>query len=250
MTYRPSLTRFRPFFAALASLSATGCAHYYLPAGSLDSPETIGPERVAQLEVLTLQSGTDLVNAATPRAADPETGKEPDPALDLAPINYALGAWLRVRPDLDVGVRIQPYAPLIARVKYQLYGAPESQARAGNWSAAGLASAGLLVGSAPAATSADSVVFYSARAGLIGGRRFGARHLASLSPFFSLAGISGPASITGSGTRFGAGLGYQYDIESVVARLELTWASGSFSQNAAPADAGGWFPGATLAFKL
>jgi hypothetical protein len=140
-------------------------------------------------------------------------------------------------------LRFQPYAPVIARGKYQFYGEPESTAQRGNWSASASASGGILPAS-------GGVLFYSGTGAVIGGYRFAERHLASLAPFLSLAGISGVGTASGSGMRYGGSLGYQYDIESLILRAELTWASGSISQAQGSANAGGIFPGAMLGFKL
>src|SRR5262245_46378428 len=116
----------RQLAIATACLALTGCAHYYLPASQLETPETLGPEQVARLEILGIQSGTDLVSEPQIQPTDPETGKTPDPTLEATPANYTFGAWININPQLDIGVRFEPYAPALVRVKYQLMGDPES----------------------------------------------------------------------------------------------------------------------------
>jgi hypothetical protein len=223
-----------------------GCAHYYLPANQLDSPETIGPDRIGRLELVGIQSGTDLLTPASPQSPDPKTGKTPDPVLSLSPVNYAFGVSVAITPELDLGIKIQPFAPFIARAQYQLSGAPESKAEAGNLSLSAGVSGGLLV----ATYNGENATFYSANAALIGGWRFARHHIASLAPFFSLAGISGVGTASGNGTRFGAGLGYQYDVEALIIRAELTYASGTIAQESGAANAGGFFPGLLMGLKL
>jgi hypothetical protein len=231
----------------ISLLFLSGCAHYYLPAGQLESPEALGPDRVARLEIITIQSGTDLVGESQRQAKDPETGKTPNPVLQMQPLNYAFGATVAVRPELEVGIRFQPFAPLLARAKYQFYGEPESEAKRGNLSAAAALNAGMLLGS----YEGDTVTFYSTQAALIGGWRFGTHHLASLAPFFNLAGISGVGPADSSGSRMGACLGYQYDNESLVLRAEVTWATGTLSRKLeGDVSPGGIFPGASLGFRL
>lgn len=234
------------FISLLTVTLQSGCAHYYLPANQLESPETVGPDRIGRLELVGIQSGTDLLTAPTRQAADPTTGAVPDPVLSSSLINYAFGATLAVTPALDLGVKIEPFAPLLARAKYQFLGAPESKAHAGNLSVSGSGSGGFLL----ASYNASGVTFYSFNAAVIGGYRIFEHHLASLAPFINLAGISGVGIASGSGMRYGASLGYQYDAEMLILRGELTWASGSISQTAGSANAGGIFPGLLFGVKL
>jgi hypothetical protein len=227
-----------------------GCAHYYWPGNQLESPEAIGPAidggKVAHLEILSIQSGTDLVAQPEKQATDPKTGVAPDPVLSTSFPEYAFSAAIAVHPRLDVGVRIAPFAPVQLKAKYQLSGEPESKARAGDWSAALAGYGGLLLGTYNSA----GVTFYTGGASVIGGFRFAQSHLAILSPYLSFAGLSGVGDASGSGLRYGASVGYQYDAESLLLKLELTWASGSFTQQAGSTQAGGFFPGATLGLKL
>jgi hypothetical protein len=232
---------------ALTALAAqSGCAHYYLPASQLESPETVGPDRIGRLELVGIQSGTDLLTAPTKQAADPTTGTVSDPVLSSSLINYAFGVTLAVTPVLDVGIKLEPFAPLLARAKYQFIGDPESKAHVGNLSLSASGSGGLLL----ARYNANGVTFYSFNAAVIGGYRLFEHHLFSLAPFFNLAGISGIDPASGSATLYGASLGYQYDAEALILRGELTWASGSVSQSAGSANAGGFFPGLLIGFKL
>jgi hypothetical protein len=238
--------RRHPLLAAVFMFFLTGCAHYYLPASQLESPEAVGPDRVGRLELAGIQSGTDLMIKPTPGSPDPTTGAVPDPSLSMTPANYVFGAWVSLNPKLDLGVRFSPFAPPVVRIKYQVYGEPESTAQVGNWSASLNGTGGFLFGS----LDGVGVTFYTATAAVIGGYRFAEHHVASLAPFFNLAGISGVGTASGSGNRLGASLGYQYDIESLLLRAELTWATGSVSQTAGSAKMGGFFPGALVGFKL
>lgn len=224
----------------------TGCAHYYLPANQLESPEAIGPGRIGSLEMVGIQAGSDLIATPTKQPTDPKTGVTPDPQLQLAPMNYVFGASVAITPELDAGLRLEPYAPPLLRVKYQLMGDPESKAKAGNFSVSVNASGGLLLTS----TNGSSVTYYTALGSLIGGYRFANHHLVSLAPYFDFAGLSGVTAASESGTRYGASLGYQYDIDALILRAELTWGSGSFSESTGSVSDGGFFPGVLLGLKL
>jgi hypothetical protein len=233
--------------AALAALVLqSACAHYYLPANSLETPEAVGGfdsgTRYGRLELIGIQSGTDLITPPTVQPTDPKTGQTPNPELQWAPVNYAFGVTLGITPELDVGIKIEPFAPTLARVKYQFYGEPETKAESGNLSVAGAGSGGIVFG--------NGATFYSAQAALIAGYRFAAHHLASLAPFFNFAGLSGEGTASGNGTRYGASLGYQYDIDALILRVDLTWASGTFTQQSGPASDGGLFPGLLVGLKL
>jgi hypothetical protein len=229
----------------------SGCAHYYWPASQLETPEAIGnnwgdPGRLGRLEIAAIQSGTDLLEPASEQGSDPETGVTPDPTLAMSFPTYAFGVNVGVMPELDVGIRAAPFAPVLGRVKYQMYGDPELKAAAGNLSVSAAASVGLLL----ATYSGESVTFYQGTGTVIGGYRFAKNHVASLAPFVGMAGISGVGDASGSGFRFGGSLGYQYDAEALIWRMELTWASGSVSQASGSAQAGGFFPGIILGVKL
>ena len=171
--------------------------------------------------------------------------------------NYIFGAMVRVTPELDLGLRFSPFAPVVLRGQYQLYGDSESAAKAGNLSLSGVLSGGLLL----ATYDGAGLTFYSINAAVVGGWRFFAHHIVSVAPFFNFAGLSlggapassgngtGSVSSSGSssgssltGTRFGASLGYQYDAEALIFRAELTYASGSVSLGSISADDSGFFP--------
>ena len=94
------------------------------------------------------------------------------------------------------------------------------------------------------------MTFYCGNASLIGGWRFSQNHLLALAPYLSFAGISGIGAASGSGLRFGASLSYQYDAAALITRVELNYASGSFSQTAGSMQAGGIFPAALLGLKF
>ncbi len=213
---------------------------------------------MARVELLGTQSGPDLIADAQTQPADAETGQVPDPALQSSMLNFVFGAMVRVAHNLDVGVRFQPSAPLLGRVKYQFYGVSESDAKKGSFSVSGLGSAGLLIGSASStaattsthAAASGNAMLYTFQGAVIGGYRLGERHLVSLAPFLALAGLSGTGATEGSGFRYGLSLGYQYQIESLFFRADATYALGSFNVPAGTRNAGGIFPGAVFGFRL
>jgi hypothetical protein len=245
---RPLIRIALPLAVALTlSMSVlSGCAHYYLPVSQLETPEATGPDRIGRLELVGIQSGVDLISTPTQQPTDPKTGKTPDPTLSESPINYVFGATLAVTRELDVGIKIEPFAPLVLRGKYQFMGDPESQADAGNFSISGSASGGLLFST----YQGNGVSFFSFTGAVIGGYRIWKHHLASLSPFFNVAGLSGVGTPSGTGTLYGASLGYQYDAEALIVRAELTWCAGSFSQETGSVNPGGFYPGLLMGLKL
>ncbi|MCM2278877.1 MAG: hypothetical protein NDJ89_12450 [Oligoflexia bacterium] len=240
----------------------SGCAHYNLPASHLETPEARGGG-VGRLELAGVLMGTDLVERPVLSSPDPESGDAPEPEARSA-VTPALGFVASLSEKIDLGVRLQPMAPLSVRFKYQLSGAPEASASQGNLSAALAIAPGILVGR----SSGSTVTYYSIDLAVPAGYRLGPNHLLSLSPFLTLAGLSGtaetaarapggsssPAGIsatsgagsTASATQYGVGLGYQYMIAPLWFRAEITTAGGSMGDTAL----GGYFFGVMTGFLL
>lgn len=241
--------RFWPLFSALA---ATGCSHYALPINRLESPESLGAHASGQLELLGLRSGANLTDPPTQDAPDATTGAVADPRLGTSLLSPSLGAWGGISERFDVGIRLGPKAPLLLRGRWQFTGEPASRAAAGNFSFAAIGGFGLYRGSVAgqSGTSLD--------AGLIAGYRLADQHLLFGGPFFGMASVggvtraqaSGTGTVTGpgvSGSAFGAGVGYEYWLQSFLPlRVELAYASGSSGE----AKLGGISLGFLVAYPL
>jgi len=216
----------------------TGCAHYTLPEGRLDSPETRGQTGLGRLELLRIEPSTNLTAAPSPARTDPETGVLGKPAMkrNLAHPSASFSAGLG--EGWDAGITLHPSAPFALRAKRQLSGLSEPQAAQGNFSTALTGGAGILLGS----SSGNSVVYWLADFAFLAGYRIWERHLFSIAPSVTLASLSGPtlpvevgatSGIGGdsaSATSFGAALGYQYNLEGMRLRSEISWKTGSFGQ--------------------
>lgn len=223
---------------------APGCAHYYMPVNRLESPEAIGKtprastdpdqpaikRRSGRLELLGIQSGTDLIEEEVEQSPDPETGETPDPLLQSTWINPVFGFAPALTDNIDLTIRIQPSAPLLGRIKYQLSGEPEIRADRGNFSTALSGGAGFLLGR----SNGETATMYQLDAAFLLGYRLGARHLISAHPFVGLAGLSRKTTAGNSGSlvQYGGGFGYQYQVESLYTRVELSYALGSYSEAA------------------
>ena len=224
-------------------LSLTGCATYYFPANRLETPEAAGPGRLGHVEALAFQGGNDLLARATQAGADPETGKVPTPALQPTLINPVFGFSYALSPRLDLGVRFQPFAPLLFRAKYQLSGEPEAGAHQGNFSTALSGAAGLML----TAASGTMVTQYYLDVAFLAGYRLWEHHLFALAPYFAFGGLSGYSTgSSGTGMQYGGGLTYQYDVESVFLRLEESRNFGAYNSK----DLGGYFTGVMFGFRI
>ena len=222
-------------------LLVSACAHYRLPVSRVESPEVRGhpkPIRPAVIEPLALLSSSDL-------EANPSTSTNSETGITTTSLQTtftpALGFWASLSERTDLGIRLAPQAPLSFRLKHQLSGAPLSQAREGNFAISILAAPGILFGSGGAGSSASLMV---GDLSLLAGYRAWERHLFSLSPFFTFATASG-LPVTGA-TQYGAALGYQYQYETLLLRLEVALASGS----AGSASIGGMHLGLQMALAL
>ena len=237
----------------------SGCAHYTLPGTPLESADTLGPgPQVARIEALNTQSGSILTDA--PKGE----------GLQLSPAQPAFGTWISLKPDLDVGIKIQPMAPSLLRAKYQIYrstpdsATPELRKQGTTLikhlpllgriaipyfpvSIAAVLGAGGLWG----VSNGKSTSFTLAQVALPVGIRWKDRHSLSLAPYFQIMSLSGVDTYSGSGTRLGTSLGYEYRNEALFVRLELGWAfSGSISQSNGSHTLTGYFPAALIGFTL
>jgi len=92
-----------------------------------------------------------------------------------------------------------------------------------------------------------SVSYFLADLALPAGYRWRKNHLVSLSPGFRMASLSGSTlARSGSVTQFGASLGYQIELESLILRFEPSWNTGSFGE----VQTGGWGFGAAVSFQI
>lgn len=236
---------------AFSLLPLFGCGTLYFPTHQLESPETSGSQdRFGHLEIGGLSTGTDLLtapNRVVP-APDPSTGVAADPYyLMSAPYpGYFMGMNLALIDRLDLSLRIQPYAPVTAHVKYQLLGQPETRTENGNFSISVAGGGGAMVG----LNSGKMTFQYLFDAKVFLGIRFLTHHLVSAVGFFGLTGVSGIDSKSGSGFQGGGGIGYQLDIESIFIRTEFCVAAGSYKYNSTDARIFGFFPSAVAGLKL
>ncbi|OFZ20353.1 MAG: hypothetical protein A2X94_01195 [Bdellovibrionales bacterium GWB1_55_8] len=235
-----ALSRVARFILLVNAAAAGGCAHYSIPATQLETPEARGALGAGRLELIGVQMGTDLSAQPSRPAPDPETGEVQGLELPLSTPHYAFGFTMGISKRVDVGVRLEPYSPLLLRAKYQYAGVSEQEVRQGNLSAAVSGAAGVMM-------SADAQ-FFAAHLGGPVGYRFAANHLVSVSPFLSVASISGPrlpaaaGADTLSASRFGMALGYQYTLQGLITRAELVRSWGS----AGEPSIGGLFAGGML----
>ena len=223
----------------------SGCAHYYMPANHFVTPEAVGGKsHFGRLEWLGLQSGSDLTDPANTVAAAAGSTDAPTQELQKTWAHPTFSFSYALKNNLDLSLKIEPYAPLLLSLKYQFVGLPEDESKPGNFSMAIQASGGLMLG----AFEGVSTSYYLLDGILVGGYRIAERHLAYLGPYFSLAGISGIASLSStSANQYGACLGYQYRLESVFTRLELVWGlGGALGESKIK----GFFGGAQVGFLL
>lgn len=253
--------RFYRVLGVMIAWVGFGCSHYYLPGNHLDSPEASGAGRVGRLEPLALISGPNLTDPAVTPPPDEESGITSEPELQNSWVHPVFGFTAAASDEIDVGIRIQPTAPLSVRVKYQFTGLPESKSVPGNFSAAIIPQAGILLGPSSAAGT-SSVTYFMGDVALIGGYRLWRNHLFTLGPFFSFANLSGvtlssaistsgknsgtSGLTSGSAVQYGAGLGYQYQLESLILAAEFSYNRGSFNS----AQIKGYYLGALLGINL
>jgi hypothetical protein len=234
-----------------AALPLAGCATYILPANHLFTPEVVGPGRNGTVDV-GVTGGTDLLSEAT-QPPTPLHGSTPSPELQTLPANFDVGMDFAITDKIDAGVSFAPYTPPLLRVKYQLTGEPEASAAAGNLAVALVGSGGIML--------ASGVTYYLLDAACVAGYRVWNHHLFSLTPFFSMAGLTGvdvpttsggglvpdPAQATGgSASQYGVALGYQYDVKGLLFRLEEAYASGSYGKNTV----GGLFTAGLIGLRI
>ncbi len=203
----------------------------------------LGTGRPGRLEWLTLQQGSNLTDPSILSTPKVDSGESPKPELQRSWVNYAFGLSRTVADKVDLAIRIQPYAPLGISTKYQFLGESEDKAKQGDFSAAVQGGAGLLLGT----SGSSNTSYYLFEGALSGGYRPWRSHLFSLSPFFTLAGLSGVSGASsGSISQYGVALGYQYSLEALFVRVEVSWLTGSYG----PSSLGGYFGGAMVGFVL
>lgn len=196
-----------------------------LPASHLETPEVRGKGAVGRVELIGLMAGSDLV--ATPDTATQSDGSTT--ATVQKNTNGAFGFVLALSDKFDAGIRLQPQTPMMMRLKYQISGVPEAQAKQGDFSTAVSASPGLLFGG----NGTTPVTYFLGDLSFLMGYRIRAEDLISLSPFFSFANLSGlsqnAAGTTGaiSPNQLGLNFGYQHQIHDLFIRTELSYAKGS-----------------------
>lgn len=221
-----------------------GCASFYLPGNRMESPEALGPGKRGQLDFAGIQGGKSLLAEPLPPKADPDTGELGDPELQTSMANFFMGFQLPVDEKTDLTLRISPYSPPLLGVRHQWLGETVSKAESGNFSASLSAAAGWTQGRVDGVDSISVLIFDSA---VPFGYRAGKRHLISLSPSFRLAQVSSSiAELAGTATQLSASLGYQYEAESLVFRIEESLSSGKFQD----ASTGGWLTAASLSFRI
>jgi hypothetical protein len=219
------MIKMRNSLAALLLLSSlSGCATYSLPGVRLETPEASGREYQVDFEAVGVFSGTDLNERPSfyrPGSSDPEE-PPPDPYYAAqSTMRYGVGAMVSVDRKFDVGLRFHPQVPPTLRLKYQLVGEPGEGAPDGNISLSVVAAPGFLPG------------YFLADFSLPFGYRLSRKHLFWLSPFYTMASLSGLSSSAGetgpavTGTTYssspsslGAGLGYQFGVKYLFLRAE------------------------------
>ncbi len=237
----------------LTALGTSGCAHYSIPVGELESPEALGKGQTASMDLVGMLGGPDLIALSVQPAKDASDPQAttPKPRLQNNYTNPYFGFYVPVSDRIDIGVRLAPFSPNQARIKVQLAGAPQEQAMRGNFSAAFVAGAGLLLGNVVQSTSqTESTTLLTFSGAFLGGYRLWDHHLFSGGPSARYATLSGPSSIAGSGTVFGGHLQYQYDAESLLFKLEATGFTGGYTRQNSELDLKGIVGGISLGFRL
>ncbi len=242
----------RPFFKIAFALAAalgaalTGCAsgNYYLPGTPMVSPEAIGKKGLAQVDILGLQSGKQLLGEPVQGTPDETSGKLPPPVLPLSFPNLFLGIWFPVADETDLGIRLSANAPMLLSVRHQLQGETRSGTRPGNFSVSAIGSAGLLLGS--------GAQYWLMEAGIPVGYRLWKGHLFSLTPSYRLGGLSGDTlPTTGTMNQLSVALGYQYEVAALIFRMEGAWSSGTFSSSpSGDLSTGGTLIALSLGFRI
>lgn len=199
-------------------LLCTGCATVVVPGVRLDTPEgRAGEAGRGRLEAVGLQTGTSLSGATT-------TDTEGNLFYPRSVMSPFLGFSVALTSRSELGVRLQPYAPIQVRYKHQVYGASEGEDWNPEWAAERRFSIALS-GSAGGMLITGGGTYILGDGALILGVRPWEQHLFLLSPFAGMFSVNGP--LTASGTQFGVAAGYQYTVESWFSRLEVSWSTGS-----------------------
>ena len=235
-------------------LGLTACSHYQLPVNHLDTPESRGQGQIGRFELLGLSMSNDL--SASPSQGSPPAGSTtlPAPKLQVG-ITPSLGALIGLTDQVDVGVRLEPQAPLSFRFKYQFMGNPETKAAPQDISMAISLAPGILIGS----YNGQSTTYFSGDFALLMGYRINNRNLFLITPFLTFGALSGipldatvapgtlnPGVGSGSVLQYGGAVGYQYSLESIFFRGEVAYDLGTFGSS----QISGVFAGALFGFTL
>jgi hypothetical protein len=222
-----SFKRLAPFVCIFSCCFFLSCAHYYLPANHFQVSETAQESRVAVLDVL-FTSGTNLT--------DPPVLKVKDSVSELKLQSVQAVPALRLALPLskrsEIAFCLQASAPLLLTYKNQVVGSQTLDSFSLSLGGGG----GFLVGNQGSAHTT-----YTLFEGFVSsGYRLSEKHLFWLSPFFSFAQLSGVSTLqVSSANQFGINLGYQYSIESLLLRSEVSWIKGSMGQSIASGFSGG-----------
>jgi hypothetical protein len=207
----------------------------------MESPEALGPGTLAQLEPLGSQGGPWLLADALPR--QDAGGKALTPALQRSIANPTFGFSMAVGEKTDASVRLSPHSPPLLGIKHQWLGPSRSPGVRSGFSGAISVATGYLRGK----NGQDAYSFFLAELGAPLGYRFAGRHLVSLTPALRLATLSGEGlARSGSLSLTGASLGYQFEDEALVLRVEPSWSTGTFSE----AQAGGLSIALSLGLRI
>ncbi|MCM2324790.1 MAG: hypothetical protein NDJ90_16140 [Oligoflexia bacterium] len=200
----------------------------------METPEARGVGKAGRIEVAGVLMGTDLNEQPTREGGVPQT---------QAALVPSLGYAMPVSNQVDVGVRIQPMAPLSLRLKYQFAGTSEAEGKLG-FAAAAVVSPGILLGKN--GSTATRLLSFDTAFPL--GYRIRERHLFFLAPFFTYASLSGTTETgaTASIFQYGSGLGHQYTLDALYLRTELTLAKGAMGDSTI----GDFYFGALFGFLL
>ncbi len=242
-----TLTQLGWSLALAFALLFSGCAHYMLPATHLDTPETLGATELGQIEFPALLLGADLNATPTTQVVTDKDGNVTSTYLQGGQGLLAGGGFvLRLGDRTEAGIRVLPLAPLAVRIKHQLAGEDEAHSHRKNFSLAVVGSPGFIAGMGGGSSGSAQASLLSIDAGLIAGYRLWEKHLFTLTPFFTFASLSNAGTTANSATQFGAGLGYQYQLENFFLRTEAAYTSGSLGTTRI----GGIFFGALLGLNL
>jgi hypothetical protein len=225
-------------FALIVASAASGCTlGLNLNANRFDSPETRGGRLRGHLDALNLQ-GSNTLQVVPSLTANPLQINAP--SFDRSNLSYRVSGGVGVFEDFDLDLKIPWHAPVLLQAKYQLLGAHELSAQAGNFALAISGGAGL---TQPSGDLSDPVTgvngkydlsFTTYDLALIAGYRAQDAILVYGGPFFTSLSYSGTLTqsgavtalfpLSGSATQNGVNLGVQFDSVIAAIKIEEAWA--------------------------